>query len=121
MGHAVHHVAHKVELGRHTRVRVPFSWKMAGELVDLIAEGYTVRVWVQASDGTESGPFAATLATATVAEYNLSLTDLDTASPTPVENVRITAVAENGTHTLVSDVREITVGDWGGADDYEPA
>jgi hypothetical protein len=84
-----------------------------------VAGGYTVRIWVQAPDGTESGPFAATT-DGTVAEYNLTLSTLAEASLTQVENVLITAVAENGTHTLVSDSLEIRVGDWAGADDYEP-
>jgi hypothetical protein len=88
-------------------------------VVDLESDGYTVRVWVGQVDGTTSGPFSTTV-NGTIAEYNLKLADLETASPTQVENVLITAVAENGTHTLVSDSREIKVGDWPGADDYEP-
>lgn len=108
-------------LGRHTRLAIPFQWKVAGVLVDLEAGGYTARAWVTAVDGTTvDGPKAMTVA-GTTATYMLDATDLATASPTGlVGNVKVVAVAENTTTTLPSDAREIPVGDWGGADTYLP-
>jgi len=107
-------------LGRHTRLGVPFSWTIGGTLVNLEDDGYTVRVFVQDVDGiTVAGPFPTTVS-GTTATYTMSTTDLDGASPSDTDYVVLVAVAENGTNTLVSDGRAITVGEWGGADDYEP-
>lgn len=108
-------------LGRHTRLGVPFSWTIGGTAVDLQADEYTVRVWVTAVDGTTvSGPTAANVS-GTTATYVMNVADLQDASPTNTSYVLLVAVAENGTNTLVSDARAISVGNWGGAETYEPA
>lgn len=107
-------------LGRHTRLGVPFSWTIGGTAVDLEADGYQVRVWVTAVDGsTVSGPTDATVS-GTTATYVMNVADLADASPTSSDTVKLVAVAENGTNTLVSDARAIAVGNWGGAETYEP-
>lgn len=111
---------HPKILGRHTRLGLPFRWRLDGTLVDLEADGYTVRVWIAQPDGTTiSGPHAATVS-GTEAVYQLSASDLTQASPALNNDVHITAVAENDTNTLVSDARGISVGQWFGADSYEP-
>jgi hypothetical protein len=109
-------------LGRHTKLGLTFSWTLGGVPVDLEADNYTVRVWVTAPDGVGvAGPKAATVDGA-VARYLLDADDLADATTTASAGlVRIVAVAENTENTLVSDARAITVGDWGGADEYEPA
>lgn len=107
-------------LGRHTRLGVPFSWTIGGTPVDLEEGDYVVRVWVTSVDGqTVSGPTEAHVA-GTTATYTMSVSDLSTSSPTANDTVLLVAVAENGFNTLVSDARAISVGNWGGADSYEP-
>lgn len=107
-------------LGRHTRLGVPFSWTIGGTAVNLETDGYTVRVWVTAVDGTTiTGPNNATVS-GTTATYVMAVADLQDASPTASDLVHLVAVAENGTNTLVSDARTIAVGNWGGADTYTP-
>lgn len=106
-------------LGAHTRVNVPFSWSIGGVLVDLEAENYTVRVYVTGVDDVTAGPFSTTVA-GTQAHYLLQVTDLEDVSQTTSDPVTLVAVAENGNSTLISDGREIIVGDWGGSTDYEP-
>lgn len=107
-------------LGRHTRLVVPFTWTIGGAPVNLEEDGYTVRVWVTSVDGeTVSGPTEANVS-GTEGRYVMNATDLSDASPTANDVVHIVAVAENGHNTLVSDARAISVGNWGGADNYEP-
>lgn len=109
-------------LGQHTRLGLTFRWTLNGEPVDLQNDGYTVRVWVTAPDGTTvDGPKAVTDVTGDDARYVLDVNDLSLPSPQTSAYVRVVAVAENAENTLVSDARAITVGGWGGADDYEPA
>lgn len=108
-------------LGRHTKLSVPFSWSIGGTAVDLEAESYSVRVWVQDTDGTTiSGPTDATVS-GTEATYDMNTDDLASPSETSDDTVILVAVAENVTNTLVSDGRAIVVGDWGGADNYTPS
>lgn len=110
-------------LGQHSRLQIPFSWTLGGTPIDLQADGYTARVWVTAVDGLAvAGPFTATVS-GTLATYQLSAGDLDEPSGDDGTglNVKVVCVAENGTNTLVSAGREITVGAWGGAADYTPA
>lgn len=117
---AIDQVQHPKTLGRHTRLTVPYSWTIAGVPVDLEGGGFVVRVWVTDVDGTTvAGPFPTTVA-GNVASYNMQYTDLENASPTTSGVVRLVAVAENEINTLVSDARAIRVGNWGGADEYEP-
>lgn len=114
--------AHKLTkiLGRHTRLGVPFTWTIAGGAVNLEQQDYTVRVFVTAVDGsTVAGPFP-TVVSGNTATYTMNTDDLATASATASDVVTLVAVAENGQNTLVSDARQITVGNWGGAETYEP-
>lgn len=114
--------AHKLTkvLGRHTRLGVPFTWTIGGSQVNLESQNYTVRVFVTAVDGTTvAGPFSTTVSGNT-ATYTMNVDDLDTASASANNVVSLVAVAENGQNTLVSDARQIVVGNWGGANVYEP-
>jgi hypothetical protein len=107
-------------LGRHTRLNIPFSWTIGGVPVPLQDNGYTVRVWVTNQTGeTIAGPYP-TVVSGNVANYVMNVADLLAASETANDTVKIVAVAENEDMTLVSDSREIVVGDWGGAEEYTP-
>ena len=108
-------------LGRHTRLALPFEYRIDGKLVDLEGLGYTARAYVATPDDEEHGPFPCDI-DGTQAIYTLRAEDVGQASVRRGRsNVRVTVVAESGNSTLVSDVREIAVGDWPGADGYEPA
>lgn len=107
-------------LGRHTRLNIPFSWTIGGVPVPLEDNGYTVRVWVTNQTGeTIAGPYP-TIVSGNIANYVMNVADLVDASESATDTVKIVAVAENEDMTLVSDSREIVVGDWGGAENYEP-
>jgi hypothetical protein len=106
-------------LGRHSRLPIDFRWKLDGSLVDLEADGYTVQVYVTNPEGNTTGPHATSVVDSN-ARYLLTAADLAVASPSSTSNAEVVAVADNGVHTLVSDIREIPVGHWGGSDEYPP-
>ena len=106
-------------LGRWTRLGIPFRWTIGGTPVDLEAKGYTAEVWIEQPDGTWTGPHQATVA-GEEAHYQLAVDDLAVASPGTGTNMRVVCVATNPQNRLVSDAREIPVGDWAGADTLAP-
>src|SRR5690606_26183383 len=107
-------------LGRHTRLKIPYSWTIGGVPVPLEDNGYTVRVWVTNQTAeTIAGPYP-TIVAGNIAIYVMTVADLVAASESATDTVKIVAVAENKDMNLVSESREIVDGDWGGAENNEP-
>lgn len=107
----------KTPVGQFTRLGVPFSWNVAGQDIDLEADGYTVEAWVTDAAGATTGPEDCTVSGKT-ATYQLDTDDLDT--ETTGSGVQVVAVADNGTDRLISEIREIPVAAWPGSDGYTP-
>jgi len=106
-------------LGRHTRLALTFQWKEpSGDLVDL--DGYTARVWVTSHAGEQVGQPRTAQVGGTKVTYQMDPADLAEASPTSTQPVYFTCVAENADTVLPPNKRAVVVGDWTGADNYQP-
>jgi hypothetical protein len=102
-------------LGRHTRLTIGFQFTMGGEIVHLQEDGYSAQVWLKDPDGAVSGPFVGTVV-GDRANYTLDSDSADVASTeTPDRHLEIVCVVTNSNNTLVSDIRELVIGDWPGS------